>query len=497
VSANKIIKNIFSSWANLVVAVVLTFFVSPIIVHSLGNEAYGLWVIVISITGYFTVLDLGISSAIVKYVSEYFSTEQIEKVRQVFSSSLVVFLTVGILILIIGAGISYNFEDFFRVDGFSSRIVLITFWVITVEISISMVFSVYSGTLAALQEFVAISAISIIVSLVKNLFIVIFLVNGYGILALALIQLGTSLLRCLSIFVYTRLRYRNIYFEFCRINFSGFKTLYSYSIYSFIIAFALKILFYTDSIVIGSLIGVDQVAYFAIPSTLLDYIEKFIWSMIAVLIPIVSGNSALGNETDNHRLYLLGTQYSLLLSAPVLISLFMVGPDFISLWMGPEIGFKSMWVLRILLIGYGMAFSQLIAHGLLKGMARHRVLAYVLIVEAIANLVMSIFLAPLYGIEGVAIGTAIPLWAATFFLIYYTCRSLKISVLEYLVKGYSGALCGIGIVGIAAWYLARPSVTYWHIFGQSFLIVIGSVAIILPLCLGKEHLTMILKKYIL
>jgi O-antigen/teichoic acid export membrane protein len=470
---------------------VLTFFVSPMVVHSLGGEAYGLWVIIVSITGYFTVLDLGINTAIVKYVSEYFSREDLAKVRQVFSSSLIIFVAVALLILAAGGGISSNFESFFRVEGISSRVILLTFWVVVVEMAIGMVFSVFSGTLAALQEFVAVNAIAITTSLLRNLLIVICLLNGYGILELALIQLCTSLLRCAGQFGYLRWRYRGIYFEPRRIDLAGFRTLYSYSIYSFIIAIALKVLFYTDSLVIGRLIGLQQVTYYAIPSTLLDYIEKFVWAMIAVLVPVISGNSALGQESGNRRLYLLGTRYSLLLSAPVIICLFWIGPDFITLWMGKEIGVESMWVLRILLLGYGLAFSQLVAHGLLKGIARHRVLALVMIVEAAANLLLSVLLAPRYGIEGVAIGTALPLWAASFVLMVYTCRCLQMSLGEYLLKGYSGALASILLVGTAAYYLLRPCEAYWQVFGQSFVVLLVFLAVTVPLCVDKEHLAML------
>jgi O-antigen/teichoic acid export membrane protein len=293
---------------------------------------------------------------------------------------------------------------------------------------------------------------------------------------------------------YLRWRYRGIYFEPSRIDLSGFRQLYSYSIYSFVIAIALKILFYTDSLVIGRLIGLQHVTYYAIPSTLLDYIEKFVWAMIAVLIPVISGNSAKEQETGNQRLYLLGTRYSLLLSAPVIISLFWLGPDFITLWMGVEIGSQSMWVLRILLAGYGLAFSQLVAHGLLKGIARHRVLALVMIVEAGVNLVLSVVLAPRYGIEGVAIGTALPLWMASFALMVYTCRCLKMSLLEYLFKGYGGALFSILLIGAIAPYLVQPCEAYWQVFGQSFIVLLAFLAVSVPLCVDGEHLAMVRKR---
>ena len=64
----RIIENIFSNWAGLLVSVAIAFVVSPIIVNTLGKEIYGIWTLIVSVTSYFTVLDFGVSTAIVRYV---------------------------------------------------------------------------------------------------------------------------------------------------------------------------------------------------------------------------------------------------------------------------------------------------------------------------------------------------------------------------------------------------------------------------------------------
>jgi len=490
-SAHRIVKNVFSSWASLVLAVVLTFFVSPIIVHSLGKEAYGIWVIIMSITGYFTMLDLGINTAIVKYISEYFSQKDEAGIRTIFSSSMFVFMIVAVMIIVIGTLIGYNFERFFEFKTLPAKIVIMAFGIIVLDMAIGMIFSVFTGTLAALQEFVALNAISISATILKNAVLVTLLLNGYGLVGIACVQLATSLIRCCAQFFYLRFRHPQIYFEAKQIKRDTFKIIYQYSIYSFIIVIALKILFYTDSIVIGKMIGTEQVAYFAIPSSLLDYIEKFIHAMIAVQVPIISANSALGLGTSNQKFYLLGTRYAMLLSIPVLVSLFFVGPDFISLWMGADFGSESRWVLRILIIGYGIMFSQLIAYGLLKGIAKHRILALILFIEACANLAMSIVLAPIYGIEGVALGTAVPLWIASLGIAGYTCKCLDLNILTYLKEAYFRVVLVMLVTIGAAYFLVQPSDSYWMVFGQSFLIFIFFASLSVPTCLAPEHYRML------
>ena len=48
---NQILKNIGSSWFSLAVNVVLGIFLSPFILHHLGDDAFGLWILIFSVTG--------------------------------------------------------------------------------------------------------------------------------------------------------------------------------------------------------------------------------------------------------------------------------------------------------------------------------------------------------------------------------------------------------------------------------------------------------------
>src|SRR5882762_7953282 len=61
------LKNVASSWAGLAVNVAVGFFLSPFILHHLGDEAFGLWVLIFSLTGYYGLFDFGIRSSLIRY----------------------------------------------------------------------------------------------------------------------------------------------------------------------------------------------------------------------------------------------------------------------------------------------------------------------------------------------------------------------------------------------------------------------------------------------
>ena len=212
-------------------------------------------------------------------------------------------------------------------------------------------------------------------------------------------------------------------------------------------AIATKVLFYTDSIVIGYLLEVSGVTFYAIPAMIMEYLEKFIWAIIAVLIPVISSLNSKGDVKSNVDLYYIGTRYSLLISAPAIIVLFVVGRDFIALWMGQSYAEPSGTVLNLLLVGYFFYLIQLIAHGILISINRHKVLAYFMIAEAMANLILSIYLAPKFNIAGVALGTVVPMLIINIIALpMYSCHVLRIGYLHYVSRSILPGVMSVIII---------------------------------------------------
>ena len=47
--ARRIAQNVLSNWMALAITTVVGFFLSPFVVHHLGNLTYGVWVIIMSL----------------------------------------------------------------------------------------------------------------------------------------------------------------------------------------------------------------------------------------------------------------------------------------------------------------------------------------------------------------------------------------------------------------------------------------------------------------
>src|SRR2546423_9745635 len=93
----EILKNVGSSWCALGVNILVGIFLSPYILHRLGDEAFGLWILIFSITGYYGLFDLGIRSSIIRYVAKYAATEEYDDLNRLVKTAMFTYSGIGAL----------------------------------------------------------------------------------------------------------------------------------------------------------------------------------------------------------------------------------------------------------------------------------------------------------------------------------------------------------------------------------------------------------------
>ena len=93
----QILKNVGSSWFALGLNIVVGIFLSPYILHRLGDDAFGLWILIFSVTGYYGIFDLGIRSSIIRYVAKYAALEHRDQLNQLVNTAMLAYLGVGLL----------------------------------------------------------------------------------------------------------------------------------------------------------------------------------------------------------------------------------------------------------------------------------------------------------------------------------------------------------------------------------------------------------------
>jgi O-antigen/teichoic acid export membrane protein len=185
-------------------------------------------------------------------------------------------------------------------------------------------------------------------------------------------------------------------------------TLLNYGKYALISNIGDKVIFASDSIVIGMYLPIAGVTYFAIGSSLIDYFRSFIISLGAMLNPLSSSLQAHNDDGAISRVVMTSAKMMIVLGLPVCIGFVVLGGRFIGLWMGEEYGGPAGTVLAILGVGHLLGLPYYTISGVLHGLGKHRIIAQSRVFEAVANLGLSLLLVGPYGIAGVAVGTVIP-----------------------------------------------------------------------------------------
>jgi O-antigen/teichoic acid export membrane protein len=492
-----ITRNIFSNWTAYIINAVVVFFLSPFVVHTLGNTGYGLWVLIGSLTGYLGILDFGIRPAIVRFVSRFHAVSDTKQINAVVNTTLVLFTIIGAAVAILSFGLAYLSDHVFTIPPELKSDVSIAIVLVGFALALSFPFGVFNATLNAMQRFDLNNIIQVTVAILRAILIVVSLRNGGGIVSLAVIALVTGLIELIAKYVLCRRIVPSLKLGLEYSNVKTLKMIAGFSLYTFLISVALRLSFQSDSLIIGAIISTEAIAFFAIASTMVDYLSNLVTNVSVTLTPVASALQATNESDKLQKLLIVGTRYSLLLILPIATSFIIFGHQFMKLWMGPEFAERSSTVLIILSISYVGYLAMFVANSVIYAFGAVRKLAIVVTGVAISKIILSFLLAKPFGITGVAIGTSLPLALyGYFFMPVYVCRLTGLRLGKFALRSYWPHVPGIVI-------FALSSVAALYFFNPESLLGLGAVvslalipfsAISFFLVIDKDHRDKLLGK---
>ncbi|HKM84415.1 MAG TPA: flippase [Candidatus Acidoferrum sp.] len=472
----RVIRNVASNWGAYILAMAVSFFLSPYVVHHLGNNGYGVWTLILSLTGYLGLLDLGVRGAVTRYVARFHSQAAHGNASNVASSAMLIFSSAGLIAFCTSVVLATLIVGRLKIPPqylAASRVVLV---VTGLSIATSLVNGVFGGVLVGLQRFDLTNGIEIANNLLRTFTIVLFLHLGYGIVTLALIQLGFTLARLAANFRLARHLYPELRINLAFADRAGVKLIFSFSIFSFLMHVGGSLIYASDNVVIGAFLPVSAVTFYAIGGNLAEYTRTLVAGISQTMTPLASSAEAKEDRALMEKIVLFGSRAGTMVVLPIALTLMIRGSSFIGLWMGTQYADLSGAVIRILSLTLLFWAANSVTGGTLLGLSKHKPIVPMILAEGVCNLALSIFLVRRMGIVGVAWGTVIPSMASTFlFWPWYIRRSLQIDPLRYAASAWLRP-------GIAILPFAIASFAIEHILPATTLIVFFlQVACLLPL----------------
>jgi O-antigen/teichoic acid export membrane protein len=473
---NQLAKSMVSNWAAFATSVAVAFFLSPFIVHHLGNTAYGVWTLVISMISFMSLLDLGMRGAVTRFVARNHAQGNHQEASRAVSAAFWLRIWIALLILVVSLFLCGLAPSLFHIPKelqFAARGAIIF---TGASFALTLSFGVFGGVLVALNRFSTVSGISVSQTLLRAVGVVTLLLAGHGILALALWEFVVSVAANATLWIACFRAYPELRISGGRPSTTLLRQFAGYSFYVFLIHCATTLIYYVDNIVVGAFISAAAVTFYAIGASLLEYLRQIVTSVTTIFMPLASGFDARGEHGELRRLLIQGTRLALVIALPVALTLYFRGHTFIELWMGQQYAQISGRVLQILLLAQVFSIANFTSGNIAFGTAKHRPFAMAVLAESVANLVLSIFLVRRIGMNGVAWGTVIPnIIVQLFFWPRYVCKLLEMPVRSYLWQSWARPVLAAIPFGVACYLTDR----HWGAadLSQFFL----QIAAILPL----------------
>ena len=443
------LRNIGSSWIVSLVTIGVMYVLTPFVIHTLGVEVYGVWTVITSLTGFLTLLMLGVPMASVRYFAQHVASDDRQKLNETIGSCAAIYLALGLVALLVGAALFAFFVHAYKLPAGARAESYLAYGVTTIYVAAGFVGLLPEGILAAHDDFVRRNLVRLGGLLLR-------LTLTLGLLALrpSLVLLASVQLSCLAFdftacWLLIKRHHPGVRLKLGDFHWDMVRQVIAFSVYVLLLNAGGRLAFETDSLVIGAFLSVGAIPYFTVANSLLIYLMEFIVAIAAVVMPMATRLHTQGKMDELRTIFLRWSKIALSLTVLAGLFLLLLGPRFIAWWIDPSFEQPAGQVLQVLMLSY-LIFLPVrgVALPILMGLGKPRLPAIAFLVTGVVNLGLSIALVGPYGLTGVALGTAIPNALFAVLVLVYACRELDMPLVHYLTYVVPRAV--VGAVPVAA-----------------------------------------------
>ena len=391
------------------VAVLVSLVSIPLTVGYLGQERYGVWITLGTLTAWLTVADLGLGNALTTRVAEAYGARRPETARAVIATTFWVLVVVAACLAVVAAlaWVSVDWGAFFKVTTLSARAevggavaLALAFFVLGFPSAVvpRILLAYQRGAIA--NGWQALGSIASLVALV----LVIQTRGGlpWLVAALAGAPVAVSLASAIWLFrSQPELSPAPRYYDRATLRSVG-----STGLRFFIIQIAALVLFQSDNLVIAGALGAKEVSGYSIAYRLFGYLVIMQGLVLTPLWPAFTEAAAAKDMDWVRRVFQRALSASLGLGVPAVIALMIGSRWLIQKWTGQSFDLPTSVIVLVALWTLMSIFGNVYAT-LMNALDHTTFQAAGGIIMATLNLVLSIMWVRTYGVAGVIAGTVV------------------------------------------------------------------------------------------
>jgi len=418
-----------------VVALVLPAYLT----HHLPVTTYAAWVLILQLAAYVSYLDLGIQTAVSKFVAEYDAKGDESGAGRHASAGFALTLLAGIL------GVGLTLVLAWQVPRLFSSMpanlyhdVRVSVMLVGSSLSFGLVCAVYSAVFLGLQRYWIPMTIAI-VNRASYATVVLLVVALHGNLtamgmAVALVNVVTGLAQVLA----WHKKASRIRISARLADYSVLKTLAGYCSLQSIWTLGMLCVAGLDVTIVGHY-DYGQTAYYSIATLPTSFVLLILGSMMGPLMPASSAMSTQRSAIEMGDFLAKFTRYTTVLLLLTGLPLMVCGFPILRLWVGPVYAVHTLTYLRILVFANVIRSLCAPYANMVCAIGKQGAAITTAVAEAVVNLGASVYLASRYGAIGVALGTVMGSFVSVSLhfaiTMHFTRQTLSISRSRLFLKG--------------------------------------------------------------
>jgi O-antigen/teichoic acid export membrane protein len=405
-------------------------------VRTLGDTWYGLWSLIVSLTGHYGMLTLGVQSATTRYLAWADGQGDATQTNRYVNAALWMLLPAAALCLLIGGLVTGILDTAFNVPPEHLRVAQFACLLVAVTSAVNFASATFSCILTAHQRFDTLNLVRTSAFLVRSVLTWLLLLGGFGIVALSVLGLAVMAATGAAFWVLARVQVPGWSLGRRYVDRASLRTLVAYGVKSFVGIAAQTLTYQFSLLIIGMFMRPEDITMYALASGLLYYVVQFVNAIVHVVDPYATQRFAREGVEGVRELFVKGSAFMYVVGGTLLAGAVVFARPFFSLWIDPEHA-HSGTILILLCIPQFFNVGAQFGHSILVAMARIGKFNAVTLAGAIASVVLGILLVRPLGTTGVALGALFPMVAvdALWFVPFMA-----------------------GLIGESAWTLYRGSI---------------------------------------
>ena len=448
-------RNVLGVYAVYAAAIVSGLVVTPIVLDAIGDASFGIWSFIAAVTIYLSVLDLGVGPTIVRFAAAARGSRAPEETSAIASTGLVLYGVIGLLTLPLGLVLAWLVPVLVDTPENLVWEARVATFLVVLSIAARFPLGLFNNLLVAQQRFDLLNLANLVSTVLYAALVALLLPNGGGLVLLGALTLGTTLLRLILPLGWLRRELPQLRLSRALVTRPRLRELVAFSWSTFLVHVATKVVFATDVVVVGIVLGAEAAALYAIPAKLFSLAFGLGSVGTSLLYPAFAEQEGAGDEERQRSLLLAGlrggTAAAVLLALPLLF----IPDQLIEGWVGEGYG-ESSPVLALLALVLLVHQPLYLVTQFLIARARQREVARALVVAGAANVVLSVVLAQAVGIWGVALSTLLTDLAALSYAVLLLRPAAALDPATFVRAAFRPLVPGLAVAlilfaGVARW----------------------------------------------